>query len=351
MARGYSLVNFFTLTGIIIGNSMINENTFSRTLIFALNSALGIFVIPTFLFPAVGLYIWVGVFVLNQTRNIFYIARSFIFPSVSLLILFTFIFYTPVILVENSISHLISNEWVKPVDWGQFFGISPFHFEQTVSIMLSGIPYFLRMLTGMFVVLGLIMLVLKRKPKALLLLISFVSGTLILYFAKHSITYSRTWLYLLPVIFLVADSGFTFIISELTRLIRRISFVLAFSFMIVAGILLINTDTITNSNYYDSFPEAKIVATYFSANLIKGDTMQMDYPGAFPVHYYMRNQNKSFVNPPDSNYIPKCYFVIKKGQNKLVDLAHQNPVKIFELGDAEIYVAARDTSIKKLFVE
>ena len=30
---------------------------------------------------------------------------------------------------------------------------------------------------------------------------------------------------------------------------------------------------------------------------------------------------------------------------------HQNPVKIFELGEAEIYMAARDTSIKKLFAE
>jgi hypothetical protein len=31
-----------------------------------------------------------------------------------------------------------------------------------------------------------------------------------------------------------------------------------------------------------------------------------------------------------------------------VDFAHQNPVKIFKLGEAEIYMAARDTSIKQL---
>lgn len=187
MARGYSLVNCFTLTGIIIGNSMINENTFSRTVIFDLNSALGIFVIPTFLFPAVGLYIWDGAFMLSPKRNIFFINRSYIFPAVSLLIFFTFIFYSPVILVENSISNLMSYEWVKPIKWEQFLILSPINFEQTVSILLSAIPHFLRILIAVFLVSGLIILAVKRRTKALFLFISFIFGALIIYFAKHSI--------------------------------------------------------------------------------------------------------------------------------------------------------------------
>lgn len=119
------------------------------------------------------------------------------------------------------------------------------------------------------------------------------------------ISLSRTWIYLLPVFFLIADAGFTFVIGQLNRLIRRISFVLAFSLMIVAD--------------------------YFSANLVKEDSIRMDYPVAFPVHYYMRNQNKSFTNPSDSNKIPLTYFVIKKTRNKLKDLTDQSPVKILEL--------------------
>jgi hypothetical protein len=121
--------------------------------------------------------------------------------------------------------------------------------------------------------------------------------------------------------------------------------------MVATGVFLINNDTVTNSHFTESFHEARPVATFLTANIKNGDTLQMDHPVDYPVRYYLIQNEVVLNNTPDSNYIPKRYFVIKNTQNKLVDLAHQNPVKIFELGDAEIYVAARDTSIKKLFAE
>ncbi len=351
MARGYSLVNFFLLTGVIVGNSMINENTFSRTLIFALNTALGIFVMPTFLFPAFGLYLWVAVLLLKKETSILRVIRSFAIPSMIMLVLFTFLFYTPVILVTNNIDKLVSNSTIQPLEWGNFLERTPRHFKFSLNFLFSDIQSPLKILFGVIFSLGIIWLVVKRKFKLLLLMGAFVLGAAILYFAKRSIPFARTWLYLFPAIFMVADAGVSYLFFTSKKRWRFIFHAMIFIFMIATGVFLINNDTVTNSHFTESFREAKPVATFLSAKIKNGDTLQMDHPVDYSVRYYLIQNKVVLNNTPDSNYIPKRYFVIKKTQNKLVDFAHQNPVKIFELGEAEIYMAARDTSIKKLFAE
>ena len=351
MARGYSLVNFFMLTGVIIGNSMINENTFSRTLMFALNSALGIFVMPTFLFPAFGLYLWVGILLLKQESDILRILRSFVIPSLIMLVLFTFLLYTPVMLVTNNFDKLFSNSTIKPLQWKVFLHLTPNHLRHSLTFLFSDIKISLKILSGVIFISGVIWLSLKRKFKLLLLMSSFMIGAVILYLAKRSIPFPRTWIYLFPVMFMVADAGVSFLFFTQKKRFRQIFQGMVFTFMIATGIFLINTDTVTNSHYTETFHEAKPVAAFLSATIKNGDTLQMDHPVGFPVRYYLIQNKVVLNNSPDSNYLPKRYFVIKKKQNELIDQAHQNPVKIFELGEAEIYMAARDTSIKNLRLE
>ncbi len=112
--------NLFVLTGVIIGMSVINKPSKSSILLLTLNNAMGLFTIPTFLFPACGLYLWVAESLLLKNYCFIHLGENYVFPFAIFLTILTFIFYTPVIIFPNGIERIVSNSTVQQLPWNRF---------------------------------------------------------------------------------------------------------------------------------------------------------------------------------------------------------------------------------------
>jgi hypothetical protein len=120
--------------------------------------------------------------------------------------LFTTLLYLPVLMV-NRLDTMASNRFFAHS--GRFGAASLKHFSETLHALAAGVPATLLFALAILTVVGLLDAWRERRRPLLLLLPAVLAGAGLVYVAKQSIPFPRTWMFLVPLLLIVADAGWS----------------------------------------------------------------------------------------------------------------------------------------------
>lgn len=339
MARGYSLIVLFTLLLILLGRFYLEKPSLAGCGMIALISALGLYTIPTMIFPLAGLYLWLTLALLAKFRNLGALLHNFLFPTLSFTAVLTVFFYAPVLLSPTSAARLFSNEYVNPKPWSEFLNRIAPHLRQILTDFFRDVPTVAKYVSFLLASLGAFAALRRRDWAGVLLIPSIVVGALVIFFAKQAIPFVRTWIYLLPFILLFADLGYSFVVERLRPTPKLALTIL----MLVAGLfyagIIVNNNAIAKYADTGSFPEAQVVAKYLKPMLTGDEFIAVMDTANFPLYYYLCTEQAPTQKPDLDPKTVKRYFVVQNSWYPLTNLTKQPAEKIFAYGDADVYTS------------
>lgn len=214
MARGYSILVVLSLLLVGLTIRLVETGSAADILLVGLVAALGLFDIPTFVFPAAGAFLWMAILFVQRGRSAVWILTRVMIPLGMLVLAFMGLFYAPVFYVNHGINSLINNRWVASLLWQEFFVGIPIHFLATARRFTMDVPPLALFISILCFALGCLPKVGKRRWTMLTLLVGLAAGAAVPLVAEHAVPYARSWIYLLPFYFIPVDQGF----EVLTRL-------------------------------------------------------------------------------------------------------------------------------------
>jgi 4-amino-4-deoxy-L-arabinose transferase-like glycosyltransferase len=283
-ARGYSLVSLFTLLAWLFGVLALQTNRLWHWLGLALSLTLGFFTIPTMLFPAGGLYLWLlGEGLLRrEKRKEFYFG---LFGSGALVVVFSLALYSPVLLISGW-RKLIANGFVQPVEPQLYF--SKVLWEQLSATWSLWNQDILPAL-GLALTLGLVLsLVFFKQNATTRLHLAVPMGLwLILYiFLRRPNAYDRFWAFLLAPAMLWAAAG---LIETANRLrVGRFRAGDVLSGLALAALVLFSAaGAVSIPEKWTKMSNIEALALELQPALRPGDMVLTGYPNDAPLWYYL----------------------------------------------------------------
>ena len=339
MARGYSLIMLFTLLLTLAGQRYLDQPSRMRCVMIAVLSALGLWTIPTMMFPLAGLYLWLTLMILIQARNLVALLRNFLLPTLGLTALLTVIFYIPVVIASHGSETLFSTQYVNARPWNDFLTHIAPHLRQIFTDFFRDVPTAAKYLGFLLAGIGLFAAVRRRAWSALLLLPCILLGALVIFFAKQAIPFVRTWIYLIPFFLLFADLGYSALTEKLQSTPRlTLAAVLLAGGLIYAGSLAA-TDAISRYADTGSFPEAQTVARTMKPLLTGNEFIAVMDTANFPLYYYLCIEGAPPQKPDLDPKTVRRYFVVQNSWYPLSNLTTQPVEQIFAFGDAAVYTS------------
>jgi hypothetical protein len=284
--RGYSLLTLLVVSVIGVSVQRNGRQVSGRWGLAALLSAMGMSVIPTMLFPVASVCAWVATCLALETRDWRRVLGYLLAYGTGTAIM-TLLLYAPVVLVSGGFAPLISNRYVVPLPMDHFTAAIIPHMQATVGDFLRDIPSVIAALVFMASALGIFVSFRERQYALALLFPMFFVGAAVLFFLKHSIPFSRTWIYFIPVLAISADCGSMFFFARLPARAR----VAADTACVAAGALiafsLISTGAIAKYPDTGSFGGGEAVAGYLAPLVSRGDIVCAQQPADVTTAYYL----------------------------------------------------------------
>lgn len=303
-ARGYSIVTFLFLLLLLTVASLLRrrENTF-LWLLFALAAALGFYTLPMMVYPfgIVGIWIALTAFLQRRKREIWV---SFAVYT-ALAGVLTVLLYTPVFTVSGSMA-VTDNDFVKRLSWGEFGESAGPFAEKLVEDWFSSYDGALRLAVALLVGVGLAaQRKISRYPLPVLLAAVLWCVPVLLY--RRNFGFERVWLFLLPVVWLTAAAGLTYMLDMLFDWIqaRRFSagrrvFVTGSVIMGVTAVLFVmmlaRADRSTGLLYeqISTVENGEAAADFLAGKVQSGDKIEVFYsiPLLRSLEYYLTVADK-----------------------------------------------------------
>lgn len=249
-ARGYILQTAFTLLSVIAARRIVSGRSLAWSLLFAASTALGLYAVPTHLYAAASVSLWlVGVAAstgapFSQLANPFDAMKLWkrIFWAFTLSAVFSAILYLPVIfyLATNGTKIEASETW-QTLFPAIIFRLSELgrywihdHSLAAMVCLALGTIFCLVPLKGI-------------NYRVRLLIIAFILGpAMIFVLSKRPAPFQRVWTYLLPPLFALATIGWFAVLSFIrSRKVRWSAMVIAL-IVPLAGTLLATFENSTN---------------------------------------------------------------------------------------------------------
>ncbi len=340
-ARGYSLIVALTLLIASIALRFSNRPSGLDVFLLALFSALGMLAIPIMVLPVAGIFFWLSALLLLKKTPLKSVLHQFVIPFGGLSALLTVAFYAPVIFVSNGLAPILSNKFVKPLSWADFFTQLLPQLQKSFDELTRDVPFIVLLLVFVLVMLGFASAFKTRNWATLLILPSFCLGAACVLFVQHSIPYGRTWIYLIPFVLLLADAGLLWLLQTLPG--RLQGFINA-ALLICALFFAINlTSNNTIARYTDTsgFAEAPIAVQYLKPIFKPGDTLRITNTADWPVYFYFWYDGMSPLLTGQNASTDRIFFIVKKSRGTIRDMATQPVTLLFDLDDLAIYEGKR----------
>jgi len=338
MARGYSIVVLLSLCLAILSFRFSRTPSLPLCVAMSLVTSLGLFAVPSFLFPAAGLLLWTVVVLLLGHRTFKWIARHYLVPYTVVVAFFTSFLYTPVIIASNGINSIVNNRFVRSLEFSDFLARLPDHISNTLSAFSRDVPLVVIGICGLLILSGLYQMYRRRQWDVLSLVPALVLGAAVTLFVQHAIPFRRTWIYVLPFLFVYVDAGISPVLGSYIRVLVKVVLLLL---TISSGVLLMNHNVIAKYDDTGYFPEAPIVVDVLSKQIQPGDVVIARAPADEPVRFYLWYKAvpakvKAEVENTEFEGMARQFFVVRK--NRYGGLTNQDARKILEIGDAELFV-------------
>ena len=345
MARGYSLLVFLSLCLVAIGLRIIENPSPELSAVMAFPIALGLFDMPSFLFPVAGVLLWLAFALPGRGHRAIRVLTHVVAPCVIVTAIITFILYTPVIIASNGIHSIVANRFVQAESFHQFLVNIPTHISHTACSFSRSVPTPVLVALAVLFFGGLYTTARERNRVTLALLPAFLIGAVALLFAKRAIPFDRTWIYFLPLAFVFVDAGLAGVRC------LSVSHIKMGLLVISAGtaIMLMKNNTISAYPDTGHFPEAPIVVDILSQEITPQDGLIVVCPADFPVYFYMWYKNvPSRKGAPDSTPAARDFVVVQPSRQSVGDLTGRKVRRLTGFGDAELYVTVSENDTEVL---
>ncbi len=336
MARGYSLLVLLSLCLAGLSLRLVEHPSRRLCCLVSFVVAAALWDVPTFLFPAAGVFLWVLLNVLQRGRTVFWAAAHLFVPCGIMTAGLVGLMYTPTFIASNGAQAVLGNRFVKALSWPEFLNGLPAHVFETATDFTRDIPSLLVVAAVTFLAVGFCILARQKARGAVLLLpcLALAGGAILL--AKHAIPFPRTWIYAIPFLLVVVDVGFAGVLNANSRMLRRALLGLAGC----SAVLLVTHGQITSYPDTGYFPEAPVLVDVLSREMAAGDELAALCPANAPLRYYLWQQGvPRRLTEPEHGTRRRRFFVVKAGSYTLADLDGKDARKIFEIGDARLYAA------------
>ncbi len=350
-ARGYSMVVLITLLLIIQGLKLSDSYSFSGCVLFSFLSALGIFTMPSMLLVLPGIFMWTSIMLLINSKNTKSLMTDFVLPYSIMTVVLTFVFYSPVIIASGGIESIIANKYVLPVEWDIFVnGLIP-HLQKTAFRFSRDVPLVAVLLVSVLAIGAQTASLIKKDWALFLLLPCILTGCVVVLLLKQKVPFPRTWIFMIPVIFILADAGASMLLERI-----KVKGAVTLTCILIIGVCfyfshgLIKNGSILNYPDTGAFPEASIVAEKLNSVMDEKDNLIIDCPDNFPTYYYL------WLNKPEAKKIevngqkrhePVDFFVIDTRYVQLKEVTDKPVEEIFNAGKAKIFRTTAGSSLIK----
>lgn len=313
-ARGYTLVCLAGALGLWLAAEVRQTNTFGSWLLLYITCALGMYTIPTFLYPFGVIFLWLFLSALaGETGGLSrkaYLLRWFGWGIATGLT--TLLLYMPIIVLGTGLNSLIGNEFVQSVPYSELAESVLGRMPKVWSEWMVTVPDWLVWGVEIGFIASLILHWRKsnhRLPVVLAGILWIAAAILI----QRVVPLARVWMFLLVYVLIWSAAGWVKLFEELVTRVRIPAWAPALG---LVGII-----ALTVWGYAGDLrnPELQVTgkgfdyaaAEYLDANLQPGDKILAVAPGSIRVGYYLlqmdvpysRFYDRARPEPVQSGYI------------------------------------------------
>jgi Dolichyl-phosphate-mannose-protein mannosyltransferase len=285
-ARGYTLQALLFLLLLAVATRLVEHDDIGAWAAFSLLIALGMWTIPTMLYGAATVIVWLAA-AMALRHEIERIGRR-LAPAVIGAAVITLVLYAPVLITAGPHA-LTRNEFVAPRTWGYFahhLGPSLWH---TAARWHRDMPLELSVVIAVLFVVGVVR---HRRFAATLLSPALVAPVVILPIlaVQRVVPFERVWLFLLPLYAITAAAG---AVSLLPRTVARRDVLTTVAAVALCGSLgasVAASGAVERSEDTSTFRDAPAVAGYLERTLRPGDRVLVAPPADQILEYYLLNE-------------------------------------------------------------
>ncbi len=192
IGRGYSLMTFFFALGFFSTLKLLKQPDNANVWRYlTLSNIFGLYTIPTYLYPFIGLNGFLLVFLVYQNRKS---EIKLLLKSATLSLCCVFVLYLPVFIVSG-IASVVSNKFVLSMSYPQIAGKIPSYFGQTVQF-ITGFKGVLVPIT-MVSIIGLGYFLIKMRKEEKIFPIFLLLTPILFIGIQRVLPVERTWVYLM----------------------------------------------------------------------------------------------------------------------------------------------------------
>ena len=329
-ARGYSALVFFTLLFLLQGIFFLKNRDYWSPRILGLIGAIGLFNLPIMLFSIFGITLWMSVLLYKTQPQISLIIKSFYSPLFLYGITTCLILYGSVLFVTSFFNNgigpafqlIFNNEFVTSGESSFFFSTLRSYAWNLLRVYTQEISLYFIFITLAFVLMAILRdTALKNFRTTSLLLIISIS-TILIFFIKHTFPYPRTWIFMIPIVAVVADQGFGYLLS----LFRNHSKLIYYTFLLcVISVVPTLLNPTRMSLYADTgtFTDAPAIAKNIHHFLNNEDLLVANViPSSLPIYYYLWHERTFNPKLQQNNTPVKTYIFLPNDKLKLEMYSH-----------------------------
>ena len=310
-ARGYTLLVCLVLVLIIVGDLLVRKPSPGATTFFALISALGMLTIPTMAFALAGIFLWMVWCTFSSAQvNARAVRLALVWCGVKCIAL-TLLMYAPTLWLSG-LQALLRNEFVQSQDFRAFIGGLRWHVEGTAVQFARDTPpvtlAFLFIACAGGVLRGLRM----ADSRVVSLCVCLLAGAAALLLANHRIPFERTWIYLIPIVAILADAGLS-LMGSWPNLIGRRILIAAFLVSLMLPALPVARGSVFTYDDTGLYQDGPVVGALLAKNMSEGDFLSVPCCQNYSVFYYLwRFGAPAYTYGPRADH-GRAYYVVPDG--------------------------------------
>lgn len=341
-ARGYAGLVFFTLLFLIVGYEYTQKKNKRMLFYLALISALGTLNLPIMIYPVFCGTLWVVYLLKNSKYKNTEIIKFYIFPFSTYYLALTAIFYLPVLYstivlnvgYANAIQLIFNNDYIQLQKDGDFYHSAKYHLLYSALALLRGIPTSVVLLLCALTLIGLWADILKKRFVLVALAASVFLGLAGIFLVGQNIPYVRTWIFIIPIIVLLADRGFIYILGLITPIAQKALISLLTVSTVIFMLFLVNKNNIPTFPDTGVFIDGKVLGLKLAQLMGPGDEAFVNQiPADRPITFYMwyeSNYGGSIVHKNDNSAdrVGKSLFIVIPNDQLTLEMTSQPPIKV-----------------------
>lgn len=337
-ARGYAIITILVLAVALVGLRFASHPSKQGIAGLALLSALGMLTIPVMVIPLAGIFLWLVCLLLINKVSLKAIVTQFILPYGILSGVFTFVFYTPVILASNGLAPIISNKFVKPQTWSDFFTNLLPQTQNSIAQLFRDIPVLVLLVVGVLFLAGIYHSFRVRNRALLLLMPLLLFGAALPMLVQRQIPYARTWSFIVPFLLLLADFGLNAILERIPGWVQILVNTLVVLLVFCFAVNLMSQNVITAYPDTSAFPEAPFAVQYLKPIFKPDDALRITSTANWSVYYYFWYYHIPFPTAQAGQTSGRIFYIVKKSHaGGTQNMATSSFIKLLDIGDMALY--------------